>query len=144
MEEQVDWNYGYYMDLILEERPDEMESAAYHSYDDLLLRDEADFGRIGEVLPYRIGEYVASSPEFDEEPEEEIHMLVSEDGIWAIYDPDTGEVLDCGIMIPDRGPYSDIWYSVNAEGEFMTFFEFDYGTLSCSKYGWFGYEWPDD
>ena len=62
-------------------------------------------------------------------------MMISEDGIWAVYDPDSWDILDYGILIPGSDDYSDMWYTVTSDGEFMTLWEFDYGILNTSKYG---------
>ncbi len=133
-EEQVDWYFNYYLDLA---KQDEWyQEEGLNSYDGYTLEDAPRFDRIGEDLPHYVGFYQTDSPWYEEdEPEEIFHMMISEDGIWAVYDPDSWEILDYGILIPGSDDYSDMWYTVTADGGFMTLWEFDYGILNTSKYG---------
>ena len=133
-EEQVDWYFDYYLGLA---KQDEWyQEEGLNSYDGYTLEDAPQFDRIGEDLPLYVGFYQTDTPWYEEEePEEVFHMIISEDGIWAVYDPDSWEILDYGILIPGSDDYSDMSYTVTADGEFMTLWEFDYSILNTSKYG---------
>ncbi len=141
--EQVDRYYDYYLDIA---KQDEWyQEEGLNSVGDYLLEDAPHFEWIGEDLPARVGFYqTAASWDDEEEPEEVFCMMISEDGIWAAYDPDSWEILDCGILIPGSDDYSDMWYTVTSDGEFMTLWEFDYGILNTSKYGSLSFVWPED
>ena len=141
--EQVDWYFNYYLDLA---KQDEWyQEEGLNSVGDYLLEDAPHFEWIGEDLPARVGFYQTAASWYDEEePEEVFYMMISEEGIWAAYDPDSWEILDCGILIPGSDDYGDMWYSVTSDGEFMTLWEFDYGILNTSKYGSLSFVWPED
>ena len=133
-EEQVDWYFDYYLDLA--RQGEWFQEDGLNSVDDYLLEDAPHFDRIGEDLPHYVGFYQTDTPWYDEEePEEVFYMMISEDGVWAVYDPDSWEILDYGILIPGSDDYSDMWYTVTSDGEFMTLWEFDFGILNTSKYG---------
>ena len=141
--EQVDRYFDYYLDIA--RQGEWYQEEGLNSVDDYLLEDAPHFDRIGEDLPQYVGFYMTESPWYgDEEPEEVFCMMISEDGIWAVYDPDSWEILDCGILIPGSDDYSDMWYTVTSDGEFMTLWEFDYGILNTSKYGSLNYVWSED
>ncbi len=144
MEEQVGWNYQHYLELAWEEDPAYWDQSAFHHYDDYLLRKEPDFGNTGWFSPYTFGLYETDVP-MDGDPVDYVyHMAISEDGIWVLFDPDTGETLDYGILVPDIDGYGDLWYTVTADGEFMTLWEFDTGVLTTSKYGWLSHTMTEE
>ncbi len=137
LEDLVSVDYAYYLDLAWQEDPEYWELSDKHYYEDLILGNEPDFDNVGWFSESRLGVYC--TPDSDD-PGEVYWMAVSEDGIWAVFDPDSGEAWDFGILIPDKDGYGDLWYTVNAEGQFMTFWEFDYGYLISSKYGSLEYQ----
>ncbi len=143
--EQTESDFFYYLDLAWQENHEYWDNSSIHGYGEIILRDGPDFESIGWFSESRIGIYGTPGPsEWNgyELPDDTYYMAISADGIWAAFDPDTGDVYDYGILIPDKDGY-DLWYTVTSSGEFMTVWEFDYGFLITSKYGSLEYVYDD-
>ncbi len=127
--EQVEDYFWYYMDGA--------DWEGMNGVDDYLFYHEPDFRNVGWMPERMYGFYETADPDVWDESDYEIewYMGISSDGIWAVFDPDDFALVDHGIMFPNTDGAGDLWYSVDAGGEFVTFWEFDYGLLICSKYG---------
>ena len=143
--EQTESDFLYYLDLAWQEDHEYWDNSSIHGYGEIILRVGPDFDSIGWFSDSRTGIYCTPGPtEWNgyESPEYTYYMAISADGIWAVFDPDTGDVYDYGILIPDKDGY-DLWYTVTAYGGFMTIWEFDYGFLITSEYGSLEYVYDD-
>ena len=139
-EEQVDRDYRYYADLAREANPEEWEEPGLHQFGAMLLREGPDFSSLGQDIGYIDGEYEIAHPE----DYGEYRVIISERGVWAVCDPASGSILDYGILIRAINEYDDMWYTVTADGEFMTVWAFDSGYLVTSKYGGIEHLWTEE
>ena len=139
-EEQVDRDYRYYADLAREANPEEWEEPGLHQFGAMLLREGPDFSSLGQDIGYIDGEYEIAHPE----DYGEYRVIISERGVWAVCDPASGSILDYGILIRAINEYDDMWYTVTADGEFMTVWGFDSGYLVTSKYGGIEHLWTEE
>ena len=83
---------------------------------------------------YKSSEY--SSYDYNEPlADVESWLVIFKNGVWAIYDNGFKKIKDCGVFMR---PEEMEWhlFTVNREGEFVHFFEFDTGTMS-GDYGGF-------
>ena len=139
-QEQVDRDYRYYADLAREANPEEWEEPGLHQFGAMLLREGPDFSSLGQDIGYIDGEYEIAHPE----DYGEYRVIISERGVWAVCDPASGSILDYGILIRAINEYDDMWYTVTADGEFMTVWEFDTSYLVTSKYGGIEHLWTEE
>jgi hypothetical protein len=151
MAQLMDAYYVHYFDLALEESKQYAEYWEYDPqypqlyYDNYVLCGYPDFGRVGRFEPYKDGIYSTWS-DYDDEAlyadGDLTYMDISEDGIWVQFDPYTGEILDCGILVPGAWTMG-AWYSVTTGGEFFTLWPHDIGVYTSTLHGGLVHHWKD-
>ena len=79
---------------------------------------------------YRSGE--DSTYYYDDKPLEGVEswLVFFKSGTWAIYDGSFSTIKDCGVLLASDD-CSWRFYTLRQNGEFMSFFEFDTGIMTC-------------
>ena len=62
-------------------------------------------------------------------------LLISENGIWAEAEDGAEELSDYGLLIPDETE-TDLWYSLDTNGDLITFWPWDTSVLLSSRGTW--------
>ena len=76
------------------------------------------------------GAYIAEYY-YNDQPLEGVEdwLVLFKGGTWAIYDNGFENIIDCGILAQPEDSYHV--FSLNKEGELVSFLDFDTGIISC-------------
>ena len=128
--EELDRYYRYYRDLI-----DDWNENGYTNYEGYLFSGPPDPDNAGTFPEYLAGVYVPEGDEGEPDPDAPRLLLISENGIWAEAEDGAEELSDYGLLIPDETE-TDLWYSLDTNGDLITFWPWDSSILLTSRDTW--------
>jgi hypothetical protein len=137
IEQEKDIAELYWFIFDSQEDPEEVwKTDPYERYPYLEMIGAPDFDSIGTVDAEDIGIYEGYSDEMSGVEAilpQGTYFLISDDGIWAVYDAVNDRLLDYGLLIEDTE--FGMWYTYTAEGEPVSMWFWDFGLLSAGPYG---------
>ncbi len=128
--EELDRYYRYYRDLI-----DDWNENGYTNYEGYLFSGPPDPDNAGTFPEYLAGVYVPEGDDGEPDPDAPRLLLISENGIWAEAEDGAEELSDYGLLIPDETE-TDLWYSLDTNGDLITFWPWDSSILLTSRDTW--------
>ncbi|MBQ3860206.1 MAG: hypothetical protein II779_06745, partial [Clostridia bacterium] len=128
--EELDRYYWYYRDLL-----DDWDETGYRNYEGYLFSGPPDPDHAGEVPAYLAGLYVPADDDLNRDPDVPRILMISENGIWAEAEDGADVLSDYGLLIPAETG-TDLWYSLDTEGNLVTFWIWDTGVLITSRLTW--------
>ena len=128
--EELDRYYWYYRDLL-----DDWDETGYRNYEGYLFSGPPDPDHAGEVPVYLAGLYVPADDDLNPDPDMSRILMISENGIWAEAEDGADVLSDYGLLIPAETG-TDLWYSLDTEGNLVTFWIWDTGVLITSRLTW--------
>lgn len=128
--EELDRYYRHYRDLTGDWGDD-----MYREYEGYLFSGPPDPDHAGEFPEYLAGIYVPADEDLNPDPDVPRILMISENGIWAEAE-DGAEVLsDYGLLIPNQFE-TELWYTLDREGNLVTFWVWDTSILNTSLGSW--------